>query len=265
MAVWNSFCLLTYRDADRARQVTNTPHGGGPDLRLPSGSYGGLFIRLTLVPGRASHWRRVDRPFRPASAFRYHASRHANSAPCIVAWTFARDRPLLPGAQGFLLKRESCWYQGVCLVSYRHRKNRRPKRTGQWFRAIALCWDLRTLSSASQEWRLLDAGTGLGHEPVGSPQLYLPIATPEILLRAAAVLHLAEPAHGLLHLPLDRATHKVTRRSRALRFLHQRLLCSVPPKRNGCLYKRFHEWTMTTTARRISPVFWPYGPRGTDC
>jgi len=65
------------------------------------------------------------------------------------------------------------------------------------------------VNTASQEWRLLDAGTGLGHEPVGSPQLYLPIATPEILLRAAAVLHLAEPAHGLLHLPLDRATHKV--------------------------------------------------------
>jgi hypothetical protein len=65
------------------------------------------------------------------------------------------------------------------------------------------------VNTASQEWRLLDAGTGLGHEPVGSPQLYLPIATPEILLRAAAVLHLAEPAHGLLHLPLGRATHKV--------------------------------------------------------
>lgn len=62
----------------------------------------GLFecIRLTLVPGRASHWRRVDRTFRPVSAYRYHTS--ATSLP-----RFARDvdlcvaPPYLPGAQGF--------------------------------------------------------------------------------------------------------------------------------------------------------------------
>ena len=59
-----------------------------------------MLVPVTLVRGRAHHWRQVDRPFRPVSAYRYHTG--ATSKP-----RFARDvdlcvaPPYLPGAQGF--------------------------------------------------------------------------------------------------------------------------------------------------------------------
>lgn len=55
---------------------------------------------VTLVRGRAHHWRQVDRTFRSVNAYRYHTG--ATSSP-----RFARDvdlciaPPYLPGAQGF--------------------------------------------------------------------------------------------------------------------------------------------------------------------
>jgi len=70
-------------------------------------------------------------------------------------------------------------------------------------------------------------GTGLGYEPVNSPQHYLPVATPEnCITRGAGYTRLVGSSYRVF---FCRAAQLLARRlPQALRLLRDRLLCSAP-------------------------------------